>query len=83
MSWDKTMQARAVAEGWQLADTVDSGSKFPYLMVAVADSRFKNALQAIEHVVARARSGSALHQHALHVAATSRLRPAPPTRTKR
>lgn len=74
-TWSEVAQQQAKIEGWRLADTIDNGDTHVYTMVSPADVRFKNSEQATAHVIERARSGSALHQHALRLMTVSRLRP--------
>lgn len=77
LSWSKEQGVLAVSEGWRLAETIDSGAKQPYFMVATAKSKtvkgFNTDQIAQRFVTERAKTGSKLHQHALSVAMQSQI----------
>lgn len=77
------MQARAIGEGWQLADVVDNGACHAYLSVTPATARFRGAYHALAHVIDQARAGSPLHQRALQIMSMSRASAKPAPRAKR
>lgn len=80
MTWTAEHSKHAAADGWRLVETIDNGTKHPYLMVTVQGGRFKNEHEAGIHVVRSARLNSGLHQAALRAIVQSRVQP---TKTKR
>lgn len=82
-SWDDNMQARAVDEGWRLADVVDNGACHVYRSVTPATTRFRGAYHALVFVIDQARAGSPLHQRALQIMSMSRASAKPPPKAKR
>jgi hypothetical protein len=75
MHWDKAMAETAKNEGWQLVTFFDdNGRGPPQLMVAAAPGpRFINDRAARDFVIERARTHSAIHQHALRLVMNSRI----------
>jgi len=71
---DKTQIAQAQSEGWHLVTTFNNGDTHPFLDVARHGSKYQNDQHAGAAVVAAARAGSPLHQHALHLVYASRAR---------
>ena len=75
MIWTPEYAKAAAAEGWRLVETIDNGTKHPYLMVSVHGGRFRNEHEAGIHVVRSARLRSGLHQTALRAIVQSRVQP--------
>lgn len=81
LTWSNEDRAAARSEGWRLAETIDMGSKRPYLMVATAMTTkvlgFGTDQLATKYVTQQAQLGGALHQRALAISIRSRM-PAQP-----
>jgi hypothetical protein len=75
--WDSTREQRANSEGWRLATTIDNGDTHPVYDVATYGPKFKHDRDAVNGVIAAARSGSEFHQQALQLVIASRARATP------
>ena len=74
-NWTEVEANQAQREGWRLADTIDNGTSYVYLLITPADARFKNSQTAASFVIDQARRGSGFHREALQLMIVSRLRP--------
>ena len=72
--WDKTHQERAHAEGWQLVTTFNLGDNHPLWDITPHGPKFSTDRNASLAVIDAAKRGGAIHQHALHLVASSRMR---------
>lgn len=72
--WDQSQQDRAKAEGWKLVTTFNNGDTHPMWDITPHGGSFKNDRAACQAVIALAKQGGALHQHALKLVVQSRAR---------
>lgn len=68
------MQERAKAEGWALVTMLDNGDPHPMWDVIAEGPKFKNNREAVLAVIDAAKRGGILHQHALKLVTSSRVR---------
>lgn len=80
--WEPTHQERAQAEGWKLVTTIDSGDDHPMWDIVPHGGTFPDARAASLAVIDAAKRGGPLHQHALKLVTSSRMRSTKPTKGK-
>jgi hypothetical protein len=75
--WTKDQQAQAAPEGWRLVTTFNLGDNHPLWDIATVGPRFTTDRDASLAVIDAAKRGSAFHQRALQLVASSRMRHQP------
>ena len=81
--WDSTHQVQAQADGWRLVTTFNLGDNHPLWDIVPSGPKFRTDREASLAVIDAARRGGALHQRALQLVASSRMRTPKPTKGKK